>query len=112
MCTPEGRASEAYRPQPWRFGDGPNQFYADEYAEASTRLDYDLGYDESRFNQYKAEFLADLAAHDAAVRAGALRMAANTLYDDDRANGRHGHPPSLAGWLRDLADRIERGEQS
>ena len=45
----------------------------------------------------------------AEAKAAALRMAANTLYDDDRANGRHSHPPSLAGWLRDLADRIEFG---
>ena len=45
---------------------------------------------------------------DAELRAGALRMAANALYGDDRANGKHGHPLSVASWLRDLADRIER----
>lgn len=46
--------------------------------------------------------------HDAAVKASGLRMAASALYDDDRANGKHGHPLSVASWLRELADRIER----
>lgn len=65
--------SDDYAPQAWRFGDGMNQFYADHYATTSARLDYDLDYDESRYNQHKAEFLADLAAHDAEVAAKALR---------------------------------------
>lgn len=45
----------------------------------------------------------------AAAKASALRMAANALYGDDRANGKHSHPLSVASWLRELADRIEAG---
>lgn len=53
--------------------------------------------------------MADLIRErDAEVKASGLRMAANALYDDDRANGKHGHHLSLAAWLRDLAHRIER----
>ena len=47
---------------------------------------------------------------DAAVAAKTLREAADEVYGDERAAGQHWHPLSAASWLRDRADRIERGD--
>ena len=44
------------------------------------------------------------------VKAEALRAAAADAYGTERAAGYYGHPLSIAGWLRDRADRIEAGE--
>lgn len=44
------------------------------------------------------------------VKAEALREAAGAVYGDERAEGPHGHPLSIATWLRERAARIESGE--
>lgn len=44
------------------------------------------------------------------VKAEALREAAADVYGTERAAGYYGHPLSIAGWLRDRADRIARGD--
>ena len=52
-----------------------------------------------------------LAAHDAEVRAQALREAADVL-DRQPAKAKHGLPMMLrADWLRARANRIEQGGQ-
>ena len=52
-----------------------------------------------------------LRAHDAEVRAQALREAADVL-DRQPAKAKHGLPMMLrADWLRDRANRIEQGGQ-
>lgn len=40
-------------------------------------------------------------------RVAALREAADSLYGDERANGDHWHPLSVASWLRERADAEE-----
>lgn len=57
------------------------------------------------------EFDRWLRAHDAEVRAQALREAADVL-DRQPAKAKHGLPMMLrADWLRDRANRIEQGGQ-
>lgn len=59
-----------YTPQAWRFNaDG---FYADQYAQSTARLGIGIDYQDEDYDRFKAEFLADLAAHDAEVRASVL----------------------------------------
>ena len=61
--------------------------------------------------RYEPEFDRWLAAHDAEVRAQALREAGDVL-DRQPAKAKHGLPMMLrADWLRDRANRIEQGGQ-
>lgn len=52
-----------------------------------------------------------VAAARPPIAAETLREAAGSLYGDERANGDHWHPLSVASWLRECADRIEREGQ-
>lgn len=50
-----------------------------------------------------------VAAARPLIAAEALREAADNLYGDERANGDHCHPLSVASWLRERADDLESG---
>ncbi len=55
--------SDEYASQAWRM----KGYYPETYAKHSSALDMGIDYDDDRFAQYEAEFLADLAAHDREV---------------------------------------------
>lgn len=59
--------SDDYKPQAWRFNE--DGFYPDQYAQSTARLGIGIDYQDDDYNRYMREFMADLAAHDAAKRA-------------------------------------------
>lgn len=60
-------SGEKYVPQAWRLSG----FYPEAYAKSAAALDSGIDYDDDRFDEYQAHFLADLAAHDREVAAEA-----------------------------------------
>ena len=95
----------SYTPQPWRLTD----YYPESYARLMDILSDGIvpDWDDDDHNRHEAEFRADLAAHDAEVRAQALREAASAPIPRAALNTRNN---GLRQWLRARADRIERGE--
>lgn len=75
-------------PQAWRFD--PDGFYADNYAQSTARLGIGIDYQDDDYERYKAEFLADLAAHDAEVRADEAAHWAQAVIDSGQQGERIG----------------------
>lgn len=91
--------------QAWRFN--PDGFYADQYAQSTARLGIGIDYQDDDFDRYKAQFLADLEAHDASVKAEAIRDMGGSV----RA-GSKGEPMTEQGSVREELARTIGGALS
>ena len=60
--------SDEYTPEAWRM----TGYYPDTYAKFMSALGVGIDYKDDDYARYEAQFLADLAAHDAAVKADAM----------------------------------------
>lgn len=90
-----------YRAEAWRMTD----YYPDSYAKSMSALVIGIYYDDDDWERYRAEFMADLAAHDREVAAKALEDAAKDF------DGIYNVKPYPGDRLRARAAHIREGEQ-
>ena len=105
-------AAMTYTPQAWRL----TGYYPESYARLMDILNGGIlpDWDDDDHNRHEAEFRADLAAHDAEVRAQALAPIRAALADHPRCDIHPDDDPIKCGWKRAVADiqaALDREEQ-
>ena len=106
------RAAEDYTPQAWRL----TGYYPESYARLMDILNGGIlpDWDDDDHNRHEAEFRADLAAHDAEVRAQALAPIRAALANHPRCDIHPDDDPIKCGWKQAVADIqavLDRQEQ-
>lgn len=88
---------EPYKAEAWRMSG----YYPDAYARFMASLGVGIDYDDADFARYEAEFRADLAAHDEAVRAEERERCARIAESHEKHTIHPWVPRSIARRIRE-----------